>query len=70
MLTVKEWNKKALDEIEIDIEALVIAVDAKTKHCIFEDSYGNGVALVAGVSYQSYHDLADAFGLDALDFQK
>ena len=69
-MAVKEWNETLLEEIEIDIESLVSAVDAKTEHVIFEDSYGDGVALVAGVSYQSYHSLADAFGLDALDFQK
>jgi hypothetical protein len=70
MMAVKEWNETLLEEIEIDIEALVSAVDEKTERVVFEDSYGEGVALVGGVSYQSYHDLADAFGLDALDFQK
>lgn len=65
----KEWNDNLLEEINIDTEALVEAVDSKTKHAIFEDSYGDGVALVDGVSYKTYHDLAAAFGLDAADFQ-
>jgi hypothetical protein len=67
---MKEWNEALMEEINIDTEALVEAVDAKTKHAIFEDSYGDGIALVDGVSYKTYHDLAAAFGLDAADFAK
>lgn len=65
----KEWNNNLLEEINIDTEALLDAVDAKTEHAIFEDSYGDGIALINSVSYKTYHELAAAFGLDAADFQ-
>lgn len=68
-MAAREWNETMLEEIDIDIESLIKAVDAKTSHCIFEDSYGDGVALIDGKSYRTYHELAAAFGLDASDFQ-
>ena len=35
---------------------------------VFQDSYGNGIALVKGESYSTYRELADAFALDIDQF--
>ena len=35
---------------------------------VFQDSYGNGIALVNGESYTTHRELADAFGLDIDNF--
>ncbi|WP_316348493.1 DUF2525 domain-containing protein [Desulfuromonas acetoxidans] len=66
---MKEWNEKLLEEIEINTLHLASAVVEKSGHIVFEDSYGNGVALINNTSYATWHDVAEAFGLDITDFQ-
>lgn len=58
-----------LDVFEIDTEKLVSAVESAAGESVFQDSYGEGIALVKGVSYKNHRDLADAFNLDIDDFR-
>lgn len=53
---------------EIDTDALCQAVEKNTGFAVFQDAYGNGVALVNGVSYATYQDLAISIDKNALDF--
>lgn len=60
------------DEIavfEIDTARLVSAASDAAGEPVFQDSYGNGIAVVKGVSYATYRDLSEAFGLDITDFE-
>lgn len=54
---------------QIDTEALTSAVEEATGHAVFQDSYGNGVALVNGVSYATHQELAQSIGKNAWDFK-
>jgi hypothetical protein len=59
------------DEIvtEIDTDAIV---DAAAKHydaLVFQDSYGDGVALINNKSYKSWADLCAAMGKNTWDFK-
>ena len=55
--------------MKINEEKLIEDVSQKTEHCIFEDSYGDGVCLIDGVSYRTYEELASAFGLNLADYE-
>lgn len=55
--------------IKLDIQALCTAVGEKAGVPVFEDSYGNGVALVGDKSYSSYQELAAAHGLNCWDYK-
>lgn len=66
---MKEWSEKLLEEIEINTDDLAQEIAEKSGHIVFEDSYGNGVALINNTSYATWHDVAEAFGLDITDFQ-
>lgn len=57
-----------LDVFEIDTDKLVSAVESAAGESVFQDSYGSGVAMVKNVSYNNYHDLAEAFDLDIDNF--
>ena len=61
-----EYNEKLCEEIEIDSAKLCQKV--AEEHTVFVDSYGNGIALVNGISYRTYHDLAKDYDLDILDY--
>lgn len=54
--------------IEIDVAALCESVTKKTGFPVFQDSYGNGVALVSGVSYATHQELAESIGKTYRDF--
>lgn len=54
---------------QIDVDALCNAA-GDVLGAVFQDSYGDGVALVAGVSYATYKDLAEAAGLSVGNFTK
>ena len=56
------------EAFEIDTEALCAAVETATGHSVFQDSYGNGVALVDGKSYATHKDLAQSIGRDISEF--
>ena len=61
-----EYNTELMCEISIDVDAIEARI---AEHApIFEDAYGDGVALVNAVSYATYHELAGAFNLDIFDF--
>jgi len=66
---MKEWNKNLMEEIEIDTDALIAAIENISEHAIFVDSYGDGVANINNTSYATYHELASDFNLDASDYQ-
>jgi hypothetical protein len=57
-----------IEVLEIDTAAIVAAVEAVSKGPVMQDSYGGGVALVDGISYASYDDLAAAIGKRCWDF--
>ena len=65
---VEGSSRSELDIFEIDTDRLVAAVEAAAGESVFQDSYGNGIALVRGESYSTYLELADAFGLNIEQF--
>jgi len=63
-LAVTGGSADEFQSFEIDTDALLSAVEAAAGVSVFQDSYGNGVALVQGTSYSTYRELADAFEID------
>ena len=61
-------TRKEVDVCEIDMDKLCDAVADAAGQAVFQDSYGGGVALVAGQSYATHREMAEAFGLDLSDF--
>ena len=61
-------TREEVEAFEIDTDKLADAVQPKAGESVFQDSYGNGVALVKGESYTTHRELADAFGLDIDNF--
>lgn len=61
-------TREELDVCEIDMDKLCDAVAEAAGEAVFQDSCGNGVALVKGQSYATYRELASAFGLELSDF--
>ena len=61
-------TREEMDVREIDMDKLINAVSEAAGEAVFQDSYGNGVALVAGQSYATHREMAEAFGLDLSDF--
>ena len=57
-------TREEVEAFEIDADKLVSAVEEAAGETVFQDSYGNGIALVKGESYATYRELAEAFGLD------
>jgi len=55
--------------IEIDTDALCEAVTASTGFTVFQDSYGNGIALVDGDSYDNWQQLSESIGKNCWDFK-
>ena len=53
---------------QIDTDALRNSVTQATGHNVFQDGYGNGVALVDGESYATHKDLADSIGRHIAEF--
>ena len=51
--------------VEVDIDRMICDIP----DAVFEDSYGSGVALAAGVSYSTYQALAEAYGLEISDYE-
>jgi len=60
---------REIDIFEIDTDKLVSAVEDIAGEAVFQDSYGDGIALVKGQSYMTYRDLAAAFDLDLDNFR-
>ena len=61
-------TRDEVEVFEIDMDKLCDAVADAAGQAVFQDSYGNGVALVAGQSYATHREMAEAFGLDLSDF--
>ena len=61
-------TREEMDVREIDMDKLCNAVAEAAGEAVFQDSYGNSVALVAGQSYATHREMAEAFGLDLSDF--
>lgn len=53
---------------QIDVDALCDAVTQATGHNVFQDSYGNGIALVDGKSYATHQEMAASIGRDITEF--
>lgn len=56
--------------VEVDIDRLLAAVGEKLSKPIFQDAYGDGVALVDNVSIKTYAELASLGDCDIDDFVK
>ncbi len=56
--------------IEIDTDALCAAVSKGTGHAVFQDSYGNGVALMDNNSFDNWQQLAEVIGKNCRDFPR
>jgi hypothetical protein len=54
---------------QINENELVKAIGAKFGYCVFEDSYGDGIAIVNGVFYQEWNHLAQVMGLHVRQFE-
>lgn len=61
-------SRDDLSIFEINTDKLISAITAATGETVFQDSYGDGVALVQGISYATYTDLAEAFGFEIDNF--
>lgn len=61
-------TREEVDVCEIDMDKLCDAVAHAAGQAVFQDSYGNGVALVAGQSYATHREMAEAFGLSLGDY--
>lgn len=68
LANVPDSTREEVEAFEIDTDKLVSAVESAAGEAVFQDSYGNGIALVKGESYTTYRELADAFGLDIDNF--
>lgn len=67
-ISVTGGSADEFSTFEIDTDSLISAVEAAAGVPVFQDSYGAGVALVKGVSYSTYRELAEAFDLDIDNF--
>ena len=57
-------TREEVEVFEIDAAALFAAVEQSAGQPVFQDSYGEGVAVVDGISYSTFRELADAFDID------
>jgi len=57
-------TREEIEAFEIDTAGLFSAVEKAAGQPAFQDSYGEGVAMVDGISYATYRDLAEAFDID------
>lgn len=65
---VKQFGDDA-EAIEIDTDALCEAVSKETGYAVFQDSYGNGVALIDNASYDNWQQVAESIGKNCWDFR-
>lgn len=65
---VKQFGDDAI-ATEIDTDALCTAAGNFFKSAVFQDSYGSGVALIDGMSFDNYTQLAEAIGKRVWDFK-
>jgi hypothetical protein len=53
---------------QINENELIKAIGVKSGYCVFEDSYGTGIAIVESVVYNEWWQLAQAMGLHVRHF--
>ncbi|WP_437613929.1 YodD family peroxide/acid resistance protein [Erwinia sp. V71] len=70
MATAKEYNDNVKREINIDVEALLQAIQRRSAGNVqeFIDNEQAHRVNVDGVAYNSYSELAEAFELDIRDY--
>ncbi|OON35580.1 hypothetical protein BTJ39_22610 [Izhakiella australiensis] len=70
MSTANEYHDNVQREVNIDVEALLEAVHARSGFDVreFVENEHQHRVLVDGKAYDSYADLADAFELDIRDY--
>lgn len=66
---VAQFGSEGVTAVQIDADALCAAVQSTSGHLVFEDAYGNGVALVDQVSYATYQELAQLIDKNVWDFK-
>lgn len=76
-MDVESWHGKSSDEcdpeewledghlIELDTDAVLKAIP----HVVLDDSYGDGVALIDNISYDSWNEIFDTFGIEPGDYE-
>ena len=64
--SVPNSTRDEIDLFEIDTESLINAIP----QAVYQDAYGDGIALVDGVSFATYRELAHFFGLKLEDFYR
>ena len=57
-------TREEVSAVEIDTAGLFSAVEKAAGQPAFQDSYGEGVAMVDGISYATYREMAYAFDID------
>lgn len=57
-------SRDELGVFQIDTDKLLAAVESAAGVSVFQDSYGDGVAVVNQTSYPTYRDLSAAFDID------
>lgn len=69
MKTAKEYSDTARRDVNVDVDALLAAINEVSKSNVqrVEDSDGQRVS-VDGREYHTWRELADAFELDVHDF--
>lgn len=60
---VSEWG--SVDSVDVlDTDAIVKALP----HAVFDDAYGDGIALIDGRSYASWRDVCEQYDIDYCDY--
>ena len=65
MAPQSEWHSECF----CALHALCEAVSKETGHAVFQDSYGNGVALIDNASYDNWQQVAESIGKNCWDFR-
>lgn len=83
-MDIESWFGKHVDDIteedeenwlaggslvEIDVAKMIEDLAARIDHPVFDDAYGDGVALIDGKSYSDYTELAAAFDIDLASYE-
>ncbi len=55
--------------LQIDVGALTKAAGEYFNAAVFQDAYGSGVAVIDGMSFDNYTQLAEAIGRRVWDFK-
>jgi|GEM_PF-3455284 len=61
-------SRDELQVSEINVDKLVADVTEEAGEVVFQDSFGDGVAMVKGKSYATYRGMAEAYGFVIDDY--